>query len=91
MSDPTPPHSMTPEEFRKAAYEHADWVAEYFQHIRDSPVTTFLQPGELIRNLPNAAPENGEPIETIFQDFQSTVFPALTLWNHPRFFAYFSV
>ncbi len=91
MPQQAPLHSMTPEEFRQAAYEHADWIAEYFEHIRESPVTAAVHPGELIRNLPNAAPENGEPIEKIFEDFQATVFPALTLWNHPRFFAYFSV
>jgi len=82
---------MTPEEFRKAAYEHADWIAGYFEHIREFPVAAAVRPGELIASLPKAAPEDGEPIEKIFGDFQSMVFPALTLWNHPRFFAYFSV
>ncbi|MBV9156130.1 MAG: aspartate aminotransferase family protein, partial [Acidobacteriaceae bacterium] len=91
MLSRTPAHSMTPEEFRKAAYEHADWIADYFEHVRELPVTASIEPGELIANLSEAAPEEGEPIEKIFGDFQSTVFPALTLWNHPRFFAYFSV
>lgn len=91
MPERTPLPAMTPEEFRKAAYDHADWITGYFEHIRESPVTAAVQPGELIAKLPKAAPENGESIERIFADFQSTVFPALTLWNHPRFFAYFSV
>ncbi len=82
---------MNPEEFRAAAYQHADWIAEYFERIRDFPVTTDNQPGQLIQELPKTAPETGEPMEKIFADFQSSVFPALTLWNHPRFFAYFSV
>ena len=82
---------MNPEEFRTAARQHADWVSDYFEHVREFPVTTSLQPGELIESLPKTAPEKGEPIEKIFADFQATVFPALTLWNHPRFFAYFSV
>jgi len=79
------------EEFRSAAYKHADWIAGYLEHVREYPVTTSLQPGELIAALPENAPETGEPIEQIFADFQSTIFPALTLWNHPRFLAYFSV
>ena len=82
---------MSPEQFRTAAYQHADWISDYFQRIREFPVTTPLKPGELVRALPDSAPETGEPIEKIFADFQSTVFPALTLWNHPRFFAYFSI
>jgi aromatic-L-amino-acid decarboxylase len=83
--------SMSPEEFRQAAYRHADWIAHYFHHIRQFPVTTGVHPGALAESLPKTAPEQGEPIEKIFQDFESTIFPALTLWNHPRFFAWFSV
>jgi aromatic-L-amino-acid decarboxylase len=82
---------MDVEEFRAAAYQHADWIAEYLQHVRDYPVTSSLKPGELIADLPKAGPENGEPIDKIFADFQNTIVPALTLWNHPRFLAYFSV
>lgn len=82
---------MSAEEFRTAAYQHADWIASFFERSRDFPVTTTTQPGELSAALPKAAPEQGEPLETIFGDFQSLIVPALTLWNHPRFFAYFSV
>ncbi len=83
--------AMDTEEFRTAAHQHADWIAEYLQHVRGYPVTTSLKPGELISALPKTAPETGEPIEQIFSDFQSKIVPALTLWNHPRFLAYFSV
>ena len=82
---------MSPEAFRQAAHQHADWIADYLEHVREFPVVTSIHPGDLVAKLPVSAPENGEPIEEIFSDFQSTVFPALTLWNHPRFFAYFSV
>lgn len=82
---------MSPEEFRKAAYEHADWIAHYFKDIREFPVVSPRKPGELSALLPKTAPESGEPIEKIFKDFQSIIFPALTLWNHPRFFAWFSI
>jgi aromatic-L-amino-acid decarboxylase len=79
------------EQFRAAAHRHADWIADYLQNVRDYPVTTSLKPGELVSALPRSAPEQGEPIEKIFSDFQATLVPALTLWNHPRFMAYFSV
>jgi aromatic-L-amino-acid decarboxylase len=82
---------MSPEEFRKAAHQHADWIAQFLEQVRDFPVVSSVEPGDLTAQLPRSAPENGEPIEQIFADFQSTIFPALTLWNHPRFFAYFSV
>ena len=80
---------MSPGEFRQAAYQHADWIASYFEHVRDIAVAAAIQPGHLSASLPRTAPEHGEPITKIFEDFQSAVFPALTLWNHPRFFAYF--
>jgi len=82
---------MSPDEFRQAAYRHADWIADYLENVRNYPVAAALAPHDLTAQLPTAAPEQGESIEKIFADFQSTIFPALTLWNHPRFFAYFSV
>ena len=82
---------MTPEQFRQAAHRHADWIAAYFEHASELPVASKVTPGELAAKLPAVAPENGESIDSIFSDFQSTVLPALTLWNHPRFFAYFSI
>jgi aromatic-L-amino-acid/L-tryptophan decarboxylase len=82
---------MSPDEFRQAAYRHADWIADYLENVREYPVAAAIAPHDLTAKLPAAAPEKGEPIEKIFADFQSTIFPALTLWNHPRFFAYFSV
>ena len=83
--------SMSPEEFRRSAYDHADWITNYFEHVRDYPVASPIEPGALIDFLPKAAPEQGEPIEQILADFDSTIVPSLTLWNHPRFYPWFSV
>ncbi|HEY7306457.1 MAG TPA: pyridoxal-dependent decarboxylase [Bryobacteraceae bacterium] len=82
---------MTSDEFVSAARAHCEWIANYFETVRNFPVVPPVQPGDLIAQLPESAPETGEPIDSIFAGFRSTVFPALTLWNHPRFFAYFSV
>ncbi len=80
---------MSPSEFRQIAYQHADWIAQYFEHARDLPVLPDTQPGELIEQLPAEGPEQGESIERIFADFQDSVFTRLTRWNHPRFFGYY--
>ena len=79
------------EEFRQTAHAHADWIANYFEHVREHRVLPAIEPGVLKEKLPVSAPEQGESLSAIFQDFESLVFPALTLWNHPRFFAWFSV
>ena len=86
-----PPIAMSPEDFRRAAYHHADWIADYLEHVRDFRVTPTIEPGDLAAALPKKAPEDGEPIEAVFKDFETCIVPALTLWNHPRFFAWFSV
>ncbi|MFZ0592214.1 MAG: pyridoxal-dependent decarboxylase [Bryobacteraceae bacterium] len=78
-------------EFLEAAEAHAKWIAEYFAQIRNQPVLPAVKPGDLRSSLPESAPETGEPIDQIFADFQSKIFPASTLWNHPRFFAYFAI
>ena len=82
--------SMSPDEFREAGYQHIDWITGYFERVRDYPVLPKAEPGELAACLPKSAPESGEPIERILEDFKSSVFPGLTLWNHPRFFAWFA-
>ncbi len=83
--------AATVEEFREAGYKHLDWIADYLKDPRKYPVTTGARPGELASALAQSAPERGESLEEIFSDFQASVLPALTLWNHPRFFAYFSI
>ncbi len=81
----------TADEFRRAAYAHADWIANFFEHVREHPVLPSVQPGEFAAKLPQSAPEHGDSFDEILRDFGTTVFPALTLWNHPRFFAWFSI
>jgi aromatic-L-amino-acid decarboxylase len=81
---------MSPDDFRESARIHADWIAEYLEHTRDYPVFPAVSPGEIMKCLPSSAPENGETLEQIFTDFKEKIFPGLTLWNHPRFFAYFA-
>ncbi|MDQ6827160.1 MAG: pyridoxal-dependent decarboxylase, partial [Candidatus Eremiobacteraeota bacterium] len=41
--------------------------------------------------LPATAPKQGESFDAIFSDFERIILPGITHWNHPRFFAYFSI
>ncbi len=81
---------MSPEEFRAAAHQAVDWMADYLRDIRDYPILPNVEPGDLIARLPKQGPEHGESIDAIFEDFRNVIVPGLTQWNHPRFFAYFS-
>ena len=78
------------EDFRRAGHETVDWIAEYLSNVADMPVLAQTKPGDLLDALPKSGPEKGEPFDAILRDFDRLVMPAVTQWNHPRFFAYFS-
>ena len=82
---------MTNEEFRRYGHQVVDWMADYLENIRDYPVLPAMQPGDLVDRLPAEAPERGESMDTILEDFEQSIVPALTHWNHPRFLAYFAI
>jgi aromatic-L-amino-acid decarboxylase len=78
------------EDFRGAAHQAVDWIADYLENTRRYPVLPDTRPGDLVDALPAAAPDHGEPFADIFRDFESKVLPAVTHWNHPRFLALFA-
>ena len=41
--------------------------------------------------LPGRAARAGEPFADVLRDLDELIVPALTHWNHPRFFAYFAI
>ncbi|MEM8792388.1 MAG: pyridoxal-dependent decarboxylase [Pseudomonadota bacterium] len=65
------------------------WGADYLANIRERPVRAPLDPGATVWDLPSSPPAEPEPMEAIWADFERTVPPGLTHWQHPRFFAYF--
>ncbi len=67
------------------------WIEAYLRDTRDYPVLSRSQPGDLTRALPAAPPDAPESFDAIFADFERLVMPGITHWNHPRFFAYFSI
>jgi aromatic-L-amino-acid/L-tryptophan decarboxylase len=77
--------------FREDGYAAVDWVARYLDRVGELPVLARVGPGELSAALPPAAPEQGEPFANVLRDLDELIVPALTHWQHPRFFAYFAV
>src|SRR5205809_2495171 len=78
------------EDFRQAGHEAVEWIAEYLANPGKYPVVATAKPGELVDSLPRSAPSEGESFQAILQDFDRLIMPAVTQWNHPRFFAYFA-
>jgi aromatic-L-amino-acid/L-tryptophan decarboxylase len=80
---------MTPEEFRIYGHQLVDWLADYQTKISDLPVMARTQPGEISENLPSNPPDQPESFDNVLADLDRIVMPGLSLWQHPRFFAYF--
>jgi len=77
--------------FREDGHAAVDWAADYLDRVGELPVLAQVQPGELSAKLPASAPEQGEPFANVLRDLDDLIVPALTNWQHPRFFAYFAV
>ena len=80
---------MDKEEFKRFGYKFVDWVADYLNEAGKYPVCVPLKPGQIRNQLPHQAPQKGEPMEKIFQDFQKIILPGITHWQNPSWFAYF--
>ena len=92
--DPIPqtaPQDMDPEAFRRYGYQVVDWIATYMRDAEHYPVLSQLAPGQVRAGLPAAPPNAPESMDRILQDFERVVLPGITHWNHPAFFAYFSI
>lgn len=80
---------MTPEEFRAAAHELVDWIADYRAEIRQRPVQSQVKPGEVAAGLSARAPEQPEPFAEVLADLSCVVVPGVTQTQHPDFFGWF--
>uniref|UniRef100_A0A803LLQ5 Tryptophan decarboxylase n=2 Tax=Chenopodium quinoa TaxID=63459 RepID=A0A803LLQ5_CHEQI len=66
-----------------------DYIADYYKNIENFPVLSQVQPGYLLSSLPQTAPARPEPFEVILGDVSKYIFPGMTHWLHPKFFAFF--
>ncbi|MHB8458313.1 MAG: pyridoxal phosphate-dependent decarboxylase family protein, partial [Acidimicrobiales bacterium] len=81
--------AMDPEEFRRAAHELIDWIADYRVAVAKLPVRSKVGPGEVASSLPSSPPLAPEPFDAVLADLDSIVIPGLTHMQHPRSFAWF--
>jgi aromatic-L-amino-acid/L-tryptophan decarboxylase len=79
---------MTTDEFRTLGHELIDFIANYRDQIETLPVVSSLKPGEVRAQFAYSAPEKGDHLEGLVSDLEK-LKPALTHFQHPRYFAYF--
>lgn len=82
---------LSSDTFKKYAIEAVYWITHYLENMDDYPVLAQTKPGEIKSKLPNSPPAKPESLDQILSDFDNVIIPGITHWNHPRFFAYFSI
>ena len=87
----TPLGDLPTAELRSHGGKLLAWIAEYLEHPERFPVVSTAAPGEVRRSLPPSPPAAGESLDRIIADFERKILPGITHWNHPGFFAYFSI
>ncbi|KAK3206857.1 hypothetical protein Dsin_020903 [Dipteronia sinensis] len=85
----SPVKPLDAEEFRRQGHLIIDFIADYYKNAEKYPVRSQVEPGYLRKRLPESAPYNPEPIETILQDVEQHIVPGITHWQSPNYFAYF--
>jgi aromatic-L-amino-acid decarboxylase len=75
--------------FRREGHALVDWIAAHWASLEDRSVQSAVASGWVRAQLPAAAPESPESLQAVMADLERVIVPALTLWQHPSFFAYF--
>lgn len=80
---------MTPEEFRAAAHELVDWIADYRSSVPDLPVRSEVAPGWVREQLSSPPPETPQDLDAVIADLSGVVVPGITQVTSPANFAWF--
>lgn len=80
---------MSRQEFRRYGHAVIDWIANYYENIEGYPVLSQARPGQIRAGLPETAPLDGEPFESMLSDIDRIILPGITHWQSPNFFAFF--
>jgi aromatic-L-amino-acid decarboxylase len=76
--------------FRGDGAAAVEWVAGYLERVRELPVLSRVEPGDVRAALPAAPPDRPEPFGAVLDDLDRVLLPGLTHWQSPRYFAYFA-
>jgi len=76
--------------FREDGAAALEWVASYLERVREYPVLSQVEPGEIRAALLASPPEEPEPFSAVLRDLDAVLLPGVTHWQSPRFFAYFA-
>jgi aromatic-L-amino-acid decarboxylase len=81
----------TSDEFRAAGHKLIDWIGDYLDGVDRYDVLSRVQPGDIEKQFPATPSVDGRPYDALLAEVDSKIIPGVTHWNHPAFFAYFSI
>lgn len=81
----------TVDEFRAAGHRLIDWISDHFASIERVPVMARVEPGQIASAFAASAGEQGKTYDDLLRELEQKILPGVTHWNHPGFFAYFSI
>ncbi|TEX52305.1 MAG: aspartate aminotransferase family protein [Actinomycetales bacterium mxb001] len=80
---------MTPEEFRAAAHELVDWIADYRASVGERPVRSEVTPDWVRAALDGPPPEDPEDFASVVRDLSDVIVPGVTQTHSPGYYAWF--
>src|SRR4051794_12898610 len=78
-------------EFREAGHRAVDWIADYLDGVDRYDVLSRVQPGDVAKQFDARPHDDGKSYGELLAEFDAKILPGITHWNHPAFFAYFSI
>ncbi|HEX9457530.1 MAG TPA: pyridoxal-dependent decarboxylase [Thermoanaerobaculia bacterium] len=81
----------TSDEFRAAGHKLIDWIGDYLDGVDRYDVLSRVQPGDIEKQFPATPSVDGRSYDALLAEVDSKIIPGVTHWNHPAFFAYFSI
>lgn len=79
------------DEFRAAGHKLIDWIGDYLDGVDRYDVLSSVKPGDIEKQFAAAPSVHGRPYDALLAEVESKIIPGVTHWNHPAFFAYFSI
>ena len=86
-----PKLDSTSTEFRAAGHKLIDWIADYLDGVDQYDVLSRVKPGDIEKQFAAKPSIGGRPYDAILAEVGEKIMPGITHWNHPAFFAYFSI
>jgi aromatic-L-amino-acid decarboxylase len=81
--------ALDPERLDREVAQVLEILRTHLNELSNRAIKPSLQAGDLARDFASVPPESPRSIAEILEDFQTKVLPAVTHWQHPRFFAYY--